>query len=297
VDAADQSSGAPFARVTAQASRGSDTRLITSEPLKGETIAVEVPTHRQRRAVLSRRGANVSLSASWDCEKHKRFPFEIYGSEGSLHGARPEFLHRHAAGDGAQRRLDRYRHRGASVRDPEHETSRSGVHVGDYRIVGLLDMAAALRQGRPHRASGALALHVLEVLDAVRACIGRGTAYHDRKHVRAPEPYRARRRGGGVPWLMKDHQGPRHLPGVSSLATRRRSTTSRPSAAGASLGYKGVQIFRPGTAVCSISTRRPSVLTYCDEVKGVLARTPRPSHITELSTHLQGQLVAVASRL
>ncbi|WP_262419943.1 hypothetical protein [Paraburkholderia sp. 31.1] len=32
--------------------------------------------------------------------------------------------------------------------------------------MGVLDMAMALRRGRPHRASGELALHVLEVLDA-----------------------------------------------------------------------------------------------------------------------------------
>jgi hypothetical protein len=41
-----------------------------------------------------------------------------------------------------------------------------GVQVADYRIIGLLDMAAALRDNRPHRTSGELAMHVLEVLDA-----------------------------------------------------------------------------------------------------------------------------------
>jgi pimeloyl-ACP methyl ester carboxylesterase len=51
---------------------------------------------------------------------------------------------------------------------------RLGVHVGDtvrigmaqLRIIGLIDMAMAIRDQRPHRASGALALHVLEVLEA-----------------------------------------------------------------------------------------------------------------------------------
>ena len=44
---------------------------------------------------------------------------------------------------------------------------RSGKAVADHRAVGLIDMAMAIRQGRPHRASGDLALHVLEVLDAL----------------------------------------------------------------------------------------------------------------------------------
>ena len=38
--------------------------------------------------------------------------------------------------------------------------------MADYRIIGLLDMAAAIRASRPHRVNGTLALHVLEVLDA-----------------------------------------------------------------------------------------------------------------------------------
>ncbi|UUZ67732.1 hypothetical protein LP416_24980 [Polaromonas sp. P2-4] len=48
----------------------------------------------------------------------------------------------------------------------DNRSLRNGTRVADYRIVGLLDMAAAIQQGRAHRANGALALHVLEVLEA-----------------------------------------------------------------------------------------------------------------------------------
>ena len=37
---------------------------------------------------------------------------------------------------------------------------------GNYRSIGLADMAHAIRSDRPHRASGDLALHVLEVMEA-----------------------------------------------------------------------------------------------------------------------------------
>jgi predicted dehydrogenase len=37
---------------------------------------------------------------------------------------------------------------------------------GNYRSLGVADMAHAIRSGRPHRASGELALHVLEVMEA-----------------------------------------------------------------------------------------------------------------------------------
>ena len=37
---------------------------------------------------------------------------------------------------------------------------------GNYRIIGAADMAQAIRTGRPHRANGDLAFHVLEVMEA-----------------------------------------------------------------------------------------------------------------------------------
>jgi predicted dehydrogenase len=36
---------------------------------------------------------------------------------------------------------------------------------GNWRILGLADMARALREGRPHRANAEVALHVLEVME------------------------------------------------------------------------------------------------------------------------------------
>ena len=58
----------------------------------------------------------------------------------------------------------------------------------------------------------------------------------------------------------------------------------------ASLGYKGVQIPTWDARLFDLAKAATSK-TYCDEIKGIAA-----SHglaITELSTHLQGQLVAV----
>jgi predicted dehydrogenase len=48
-----------------------------------------------------------------------------------------------------------------------NRSTRAGLHVADYRMVGVLDMAAAIRDNRRHRASGELAMHVLEVLEAL----------------------------------------------------------------------------------------------------------------------------------
>jgi sugar phosphate isomerase/epimerase len=58
----------------------------------------------------------------------------------------------------------------------------------------------------------------------------------------------------------------------------------------ASLGYRGVQIPTWETRLFDLD-RAAESRTYCDEVKGMLADAG--IEVTELSTHLQGQLVAV----
>jgi sugar phosphate isomerase/epimerase len=58
----------------------------------------------------------------------------------------------------------------------------------------------------------------------------------------------------------------------------------------ASLGYKGIQIPTPDTRLFDLAKAAESK-TYCDDLAGMLAT--HGLSVTELSTHLQGQLVAV----
>ena len=155
----------PVQRVAGLASIGNATRSVTSEPLNGSIIDVGVAT--TVNAVLEFvSGANVSFSASWDVWKHNRTsPIEIYGTEGTLLGVDPNFFGntpRVCKPNGDWQDL--------SIADlpfgvPNREM-RNGSMQADYRMVGLVDMAMAIRGERPHRASGDLALHVLEVLEA-----------------------------------------------------------------------------------------------------------------------------------
>ena len=155
----------PVQRVTAEATIGHPTRVVASAPLHGQIIEVEVPT-TVNAALRFACGANVALNQSWDVWKHRRVPIELYGTEGSMLVPDPNFFGGEpmvSARDGDWQTLDISRHPfGANNR-----RMRTGVDVADYRIVGLLDMAVAIRQDRPHRVNGGLALHVLEVLEAV----------------------------------------------------------------------------------------------------------------------------------
>lgn len=177
----------PVQRVAGLASVGNATRTVTSEPLNGRIIDVGVST--TVNAVLEFvSGANVSFSASWDVWKHNRTsPIEIYGTEGTLLGVDPNFFGntpRVCKPNGDWMDL--------SIADlpfgvPNREM-RNGSMQADYRMIGLVDMAMAIRSNRPHRASGDLALHVLEVLEALETSSRSGQFVHMGTTCLRPEP-------------------------------------------------------------------------------------------------------------
>ena len=73
----------PVARVAGITSRVRAQRTITSEPLRGQTIAVEVATHVAGTLEFDN-GAVVSIATSFDVPKHRHAPIELYGTEASL---------------------------------------------------------------------------------------------------------------------------------------------------------------------------------------------------------------------
>jgi predicted dehydrogenase len=177
----------PVRRAVAAATIGNPTRTISSEPLKGTTIDVDVPT--TVNGVLEfASGANVALSASWDVWKHNRTtPIEIYGTEGTLLGVDPNFFGntpRLCGPDGTLRDVGIAAHPfGIANRE-----MRNGTMQADYRMVGLVDMAMAIQQQRAHRASGAMALHVLEVLEALTVSSASGRFVNLTTQCERPEP-------------------------------------------------------------------------------------------------------------
>jgi hypothetical protein len=58
----------------------------------------------------------------------------------------------------------------------------------DSRGLGLADMAAAITESRPHRASGELAYHVLEVMHGFHDASASGNYYQVKSSCKRPEP-------------------------------------------------------------------------------------------------------------
>ncbi len=176
----------PIESVTAQTSRAFVTRTVTSEPRRGEVIEVEVPT-TVNGALAFANGANVALTVSWDIWKHTRLPIELYGTEGTLlnpdpnfFGGTPQLSERN--GDWQDLPIE------AHPFGVANRQMRSGAWVADYRILGVLDMAQAIAEGRRHRANGDLALHVLEVLAALERSSLEGQRIRIETICERPEP-------------------------------------------------------------------------------------------------------------
>ncbi len=160
----------PVDRVTALSSRPAEKRLITSQPLAGTMLDVEVPT-TYNGALLFRSGANVSLTTSWDVWKHQRQPIELYGEEGTLLNPDPNFF------TGIVQVSKR---RGewtvADGQGPDDDLDLEFKPLGGPRGLGLLDLVLSVERGVVPRTDISLAIHVLEVLLAIEKSAETGRA-------------------------------------------------------------------------------------------------------------------------
>jgi predicted dehydrogenase len=150
----------PVARVSGAATRARAERVITSEPLAGTKIPVEVATHVAGTLEFVS-GATVSIVMSFDVARHRHRPIELYGTEGSLSIPDPN-------------RFFGAIELATATKDWTEQPTEHSFASGNYRSIGVADMAHAIRSGRPHRASGELAFHVLEVMEAFQLSSERG---------------------------------------------------------------------------------------------------------------------------
>jgi predicted dehydrogenase len=160
-------------RVTGSAQISFAERVATSNEHNGRRIGVDVPTHIA--GVLDfESGAVGTLITSFDVWSHNLPRIEIYGSEGSLSVPDPNTF-------------------GGVVQVWRHDTKAwqevPHTHSDDVgRGIGVADMAYALTTGRPHRASGKLAYHVLDIMHALQEASEQGQHITLTSGVERPAP-------------------------------------------------------------------------------------------------------------
>ena len=151
----------PARRVAALASAATPTRLITSEPRKGERIPVETPTNIHALIEFAN-GATITLSTSWDVWAHRHAAMELYGTEGSLFLPDPNFF------GGSVEIAERDGEIGAvSPWDHPFGITNQDDARANYRTAGLAEMAQAIKAGRAHRCNLDLAIHAVDVMTSI----------------------------------------------------------------------------------------------------------------------------------
>ncbi len=163
----------PVSQVSGRARISTPTRTATSQEQYGVEIPVEVPTHVT--GVLDfESGAVATFIISFDVW-HAQLPrIEIYGSEGTLSVPDPNTF-------GGPVRL----RQSGDAEWVDLPLSHSDT-VG--RGIGLADMVSAVRTGRPPRAAGQLAGHVLEIMEAIPASSAQGAQVTITTRPDRPQP-------------------------------------------------------------------------------------------------------------
>jgi len=164
----------PVRRVSSSARITFPERMITSQPKFGKMMKVETPTHIA--GVLDfERGPIATLVTSFDVWAHEAPRLEVYGTTGSLSVPDPNTF-------GGPVRIKR------AGAQQWSEVPLAFGYAENSRGLGVADMANALRSGRPHRAGGELAFHVLDVMHALLEASEGGRAVAMQSTCARPAP-------------------------------------------------------------------------------------------------------------
>lgn len=163
----------PVTSVIGAASRSRDSRVIATGPRAGESIPVDVDSH-VTGVLTHASGALSTIVMSFDAVASAAPKLEVHGLLGSLVVPDPN------AFDGEVRLM-------VNGDDTWQTLAPAAGHLDGGRGIGLLDLVVC-EAGQPHRASGELALHVLDVMECVLRAAKSGSAESVRRSTARPAP-------------------------------------------------------------------------------------------------------------
>jgi predicted dehydrogenase len=154
----------PVARVNGSTRTTFPQRTITSQPLSGQVIDVQVPTHVVGLLDFAN-GAIATIVTTFDVWASTLPWLEIYGTEGSMRLPDPNTF-----GGPVFVRIGREKE--------WREMPLSHGYAENSRGLGVADMAHAIENGRDHRANGTLAYHILDIMCAIHDSSDTGQAVY-----------------------------------------------------------------------------------------------------------------------
>jgi predicted dehydrogenase len=149
----------PIRRVVGFASAHRSERQIMVGPRAGEEFSVTTPTHTSATMELDG-GVTANLVASFDASDRYVSDFVVHGTGGDLWLPDP---------NGFEGPLRIRRGRGEW-----EDVAYASRGPCEARGIGLADLAEAIAEGRPHRATGDLGLHVVDVARGILRSAAKG---------------------------------------------------------------------------------------------------------------------------
>jgi predicted dehydrogenase len=147
----------PVRRVTGAASTSRPVRVIGSGPRAGAEFDVTVPSHHSA-LIAFESGASAQAIFSFEAHRRRAGFVEVSGTTGTIAFPDPNTFD------------------GESVVFDGTDDGRKVPAAGSKssRGTGVAEMAQAIRAGRPERASGSLAYHVLDIMVSITESASRG---------------------------------------------------------------------------------------------------------------------------
>ncbi len=182
----------PVTRVAGMSNRAFNKRQIENGPRNGEWIPVDVDTHSLSLLEFSN-GVIGTMNISFDVWDSEAPRLEIYGEEGVISIPDPNPVHGANIFHGPvwlrTRETTRWPFQPPPGGREEWQIieSNSGFDR-DSRGVGLMEMVMAINENRPVRASGELAFHVFEIMDAINRAAKSGKYQTIISSCQQPEP-------------------------------------------------------------------------------------------------------------
>lgn len=149
-------------------------RIIGSEPHKGEKITVETPTHITGIMEFEN-GAIGTILTSFDVWAAELPRIEIYGTKGTMSVPDPNCF-------GGPVKIF------TEAEPVWKEYPLTHGYAEQSRGIGAADMAYAIQSGRPHRANGNLAYHVLDLMHSFHDASNMGKRIEMEKVCSRPKP-------------------------------------------------------------------------------------------------------------
>ena len=164
----------PVISVSGIATRSNRERTIATGGQAGSSVPVDVETHVST-ILEHENGVTSTVTVSFEVWASRAPLFELYGTTGTIAVPDPNRF-----SDPVEI---------WTVDTPEWtEVPVSAGYADAGRGFGLADLAHAIETDRPHRTSGELAFHVLEIMDAVLCAAGEHGVVEIISTVARPEP-------------------------------------------------------------------------------------------------------------